>query len=689
MSDRILVFNQPLDELVNRSTKSLPWLDGEWSKVRGHLEGYAADYYWSGLEKWQAVSRLPVDKVCRSDWTLTCELTGYLQQQGWTADYLHQEQSRIRRIVRKVVELLSASKEGGDIIDATGAPEFLSQVISLLSEKNADLLWRVFVCVSTEHNLTSLESLLVEYSSAVRRAIKQLGPPNLITSATNEYWKLRQHFGFEGIRKTKVSVDLADLPSPLKEECEIFFRKAPRGLEADRHLRKRAAKLNFNLGPIKDNTAQHYFQGISIAIGTICPPENFGVSDLLAICPKGCGLPGHNIKEDHNYYVDLFREKECGRETSHKKEGYDSSTFCAFINGIRAVAVFNDHFELVQPFLEVYAVQLDHRTKERIKDMKKKLFDTEWLNSEIHRLRREFKEIIKNKSFVINPERTNIREATRAMRLCLFFVLLVVLRYTGMRQQALRDCKLGENIKLPKRGKLTLAWDKKQVKQSRDILICLDRVLDRGAFEILIETLDLYHDFIYPYIVENAGEDLRGQIFVKFGHDYRFYAFGPEGHKDFYQWFQRLGYEFLIYGDRLQAHPQGLNPHFLRGFAMDWIVLGLKVSINNAAEFFGVSVKTLTNIYLRKDRSSDSEPALQEIRQNSVEKEKPYQAEHAFKDQRLKDQMLEEALKHASFMEGEVVRERQRREQAEADKAALSVEIKSLRAQQAHQVIAG
>ena len=626
-------------------------------------------------------SILRFSKICQTDLELTVELSTYLQGLGWTADYLQQERSRIKRIVREVVQLFSESQDVGDIVDVVGVPEFLVQVIDLLSGKNADLLLRSFLHVTAEYNLTSLEDLFVDHVSAVSIAIKQLGPPNQIAVATSEYQQLRKHFGFSGVRKAKQSVDLEQFPSPLKEECATMLRDAPRGLDADRHLRKPAAKLGLNLEPIKESTLKTYLQGISTGIGNIQPPDNFGIRDLLTICPKGCGLPGHNSKENHNYYVDIFREKESDRETAHKSAGYDSGVFFSFINGVKAVGTFNGHFDLLKSFSEAYKVQLDNRTKKQIKEKKKRVFGPQWIDSEVYRLWLEFKEIVKKKSFVIDPERTNLEEACRAMRLCIFFVLLVVLRYTGLRQQALRDCRLGENIQLPKRGKLILAWDKEKVKQCRDILICLDRGLDHAQFGLLIETLDLYNDFIYSYIVENAGEDLRGQFFVRVGHDNRFYAFDPEGHADFYQLFQRHGYEFLNYGGRLKEHPQGLNPHFFRGFAMDWLVYRLKVTLNNAAEFFGVSPKTLSGIYLMKDRPSDSEPALHEIRQNSVEQQNPYKAELALKDQKLSDRMLEEAIKHASFMEREVIRERQIRERAEAEKAALLVEVESLRAQ--------
>lgn len=78
----------------------------------------------------------------------------------------------------------------------------------------------------------------------------------------------------------------------------------------------------------------------------------------------------------------------------------------------------------------------------------------------------------------------------------------------------------------------------------------------------------------------------------------------------------------MEYGERANILGRGLHPHYFRGLAIDWMVNDRKVPLEKAAEYFGITVKTLERHYLRADPKKSAAGALQAA--NAEYKEKAW-----------------------------------------------------------------
>ena len=215
-------------------------------------------------------------------------------------------------------------------------------------------------------------------------------------------------------------------------------------------------------------------------------------------------------------------------------------------------------------------------------------------------------------SFVFDdPNEADHENSRKRMRLCLFYVNLVTLRYLGYRQQCIRNCVLGRHIKFI--GKtIYFHWDAGEVKNNNEIEGHLTKVEDDELHGVLIEALFIYYKKVYPYIDEHSGDQLGKSFFVKLGHN-KFHPFSLKRANDFTEVFIREGWEFIQFDDRLEFDKRRLNPHFFRGLTCDW--LKEKGASNKAiADYVGDTEKTVNQKYLRKDLPRSNRKAIQEIK---------------------------------------------------------------------------
>lgn len=185
----------------------------------------------------------------------------------------------------------------------------------------------------------------------------------------------------------------------------------------------------------------------------------------------------------------------------------------------------------------------------------------------------------------------------------------------GFRQQAIRSCLIDDHLKFGPRGEsVTFEWPKELVKTKRPIKITLEKRIDK-THELLIDVLTKYKEHVYPHI-ETKGS-LGGQFFVSPSHGGRFVVFRT--HINFYQWFCNASLEFLLLKGKVKGRRQGMHPHFLRGFAIDWL-LGYGLSAAEVGDLMNISEKTVLEIYASKERPVNTRSALNSLQVKRLER---------------------------------------------------------------------
>jgi hypothetical protein len=180
----------------------------------------------------------------------------------------------------------------------------------------------------------------------------------------------------------------------------------------------------------------------------------------------------------------------------------------------------------------------------------------------------------------------------------------------GYRQLCLVNCVVGENFILNRDGSIVLRFDK--TKNRKRIRMELNESR-RWSHGLLRDTLTLYYKKIYPYLKEQSGNTLGGQLFVT--PTGRASSFRPFTHHiNFYNLFVEARDLFMDVDELDQSVRRSLHPHFLRGLCTDWMVLVLKMTCVEAAEVLGINPIVLEREYLSQDREHDAGPMFDNAR---------------------------------------------------------------------------
>jgi hypothetical protein len=273
------------------------------------------------------------------------------------------------------------------------------------------------------------------------------------------------------------------------------------------------------------------------------------------------------------------------------------------------MAAYEGMFKQRESFHKAYNPKPDKTTMNNRREEKKNAYTREFIDGKIECLKSEFVGIVKSGSF---------KSSRRDMRLCLFFIALITARFMGVRQQALRDCIMGVNIIFGRdRSRIAFEWPRTKVKNKRAIRIELVRGRDK-THQLLIDMLYLYKNYVYEYIKENQGVELNGQFFVKYNRAGKFITF--KNHTTFSEWFSEGSKEFMDLQGKIKGRKRGINPHFLRGFAADWL-LDFGLSYEDVADLMNISVRTLQTHYAGKDRPVNTRSALDNLQRKRIEQE--------------------------------------------------------------------
>jgi hypothetical protein len=681
--------NQSFAELVRSAAEKYPWILSNYEKVTGALNPYAA---LRGL----SLTKLTLIHLChdRDRTKLNPSLITFIDKLPISTDYRSEIKSRLHRILKA----LSAAP-GQDAAVQTPAPltipEVLYKLLPALPRQNplsdfhknsipctnreermslpltemGQLALAVLIQVVEENEITNLDTLFFEHRSEIPRTVRATQPPHLWGSILCCIRIAFKRIGYKAPRAPRQSIDYSEWPPTLRRQFGRLEELAPIGIVYDPELTRQSAKYELTVAPLKKMTLRNYRLALSIGLFHILSKYNnaladMDVRDLLKLQRVTLEVDGRRRSVKLNPLVEHYRRRELARGGLSAESKINTSTFSAFICAVRAVALYNGYFELYSRFNKVYRVKLDPTEKLAKKNAKKDIFDRAWIDAEIARLLVEFRRIIKERSFrsqIHTGPSSWGRARHRNIRFCLFFVMLVTLRYMGHRQQSLRSCEVGrgKNVEFADDGSIHFNWKSDLVKTDVE----LDQVIQEWEHQThatMVEVLMSYYRVIYrPYILKHGavgpdGENLvANQLFVYIDRSGNFRRFGENDQTRFLNRLRDWSFMFMKYGDRANVIGRGLHPHYFRGLAVDWMVNDRRVPLDKAAEYFGISVATLIRDYLRVNPKKSAAPALEAanakdkaeaakereeaLQKQLSDKEAAHQEELARKDKQLEE----------------------------------------------------
>lgn len=480
--------------------------------------------------------------------------------------------------------------------------------------------------VSAKSGVTDNRRLFEELGESIIEDIESHNPPNTWYSQLGSFHQLRrevrEYLDYQVERPTRITPLIEELPEPLRTQVLTFERRAREGFGVDVKIKMNALRrYKLELGILAPNTIQHYTEHLLLGIGHIprkADGETLDLKDFLKLEERKVEEDGIDDTESYNPLVEIYREQEAGRSSAYKDEGYDSASFGNFIDAIAAVAAYNGFLNPRKKFLIAYnIINLDTATKEIRKERKKEVFNLEWLDGQIESLGGKFHEIAESGSFKYSKEGSLSRRARRDLNLCMFYVALVTLRFLGVRQQCVRDCVVGENVKVMKKQEaLTFQWKSEEVKNGKGLKHILSMEEHDLVLGTLIDAVWTYFWKIYPYITggdESLPQEIRaaqragaaGQFFLTCGIET---CRSFEDEKDFGAWFQRMVRCYLEIRDKLGEEGVRLHPHLLRALYGDWL-RDLGFSKEETADMAGDNVVTFERDYLSRQKVYDATPA--------------------------------------------------------------------------------
>jgi hypothetical protein len=431
---------------------------------------------------------------------------------------------------------------------------------------------------------------------------------------------------------------LEQLPEPLRSEIEhcrdraqvLGSGQSAEERQRDRELVERLAREGIGLTKRRVRTVDNYQTRLSTFFGHVRHlvegrgQRRFGVRDLLRLVSVRGGDGG---RQKINPYVQAYRERELARDdVRSKRAGFDSVSFQATVNAIKAVALFNGICDRgFHRFARAYEkIVLDSEATDDHKQLKKKIFTIEVLDAETVRMEARFKRVIRSGSFRRAPGRS-LRASDRDLAFCVFYVIFAMFRYLGHRQQCVRHCALGENIIFYTDGSIVLQYGELEVKNGKPLRVKLTPERDDGKWGRVYRALTLYRRKIYTYLIGRAAEKgamerVGSQFFLHlYGSDVRNF---PEARAaEFASWFGDQVHAFMLLPQ--EAYDHNIIPHaqFLRGACVDWL-RSLGMSFQEISVITGDTEQVLRQKYANKRAVNDSTLILASTDRRLAEEER-------------------------------------------------------------------
>jgi hypothetical protein len=642
---------RPFVEFVEAKSEEHPWMRSTYVKVRQVVRRYAT-------YKTASLKNIPLADLMNERGGLHPDLEQFInriqrmseQTPARHKQYKEEAKARLRRIIAALsVGVVSRRVKGGAPAN-DGIPDFMLPVIDAMSRTGGGWLqgqdegvrlarrqlplWNddrlvlpILLQVAQKYELTTYEPLLLEHRLEVYQLIRETYPESKWDDLRTRVIKVRLKLGLKTERRKKAPM-LSEFPPTLKKQCETYLKNAAVGLEeVEPQLADLARGYKVVVAKAEAKTLRATIRSIGTALSRMpsAAGQDISVEDMLRLTPMERYVRGRVMGFLGNAFVEELRAYERALVTKRKRAGLDSTMFQHYLKAFKTVAAYNGIFEYHDPLNAAYKVRLDFETTEAVKLAKKDAFDLPWIDGEIDRLGVEFRRICRDGSFKYGSLKEdgterNRFEVRKVMRLCLFYVAFVTLRYMGYRQQCLRKCVFGVHIKF--KGKsIHFSWKRDEVKNNKALTGILTRGRDDRLHKIFIDVLRDYHKYIYPYVVAQSGEALGGIFFVHHDLKGNFIPFDLDVAANFGTYFTHAVKEFLIFDGRLAAGARSLNPHFFRGLACDW--LKEEGASNEAiAEYVGDHVHTIEAKYLKRNKSQDIRRAIDEAEETHFAKKR-------------------------------------------------------------------
>jgi hypothetical protein len=438
--------------------------------------------------------------------------------------------------------------------------------------------------VSRAHLVTDTRTLLEDYSAHIYKYIQHNNPCSRWVSLRGAFSKFRVRvrgfLNYEPETPSDVTIKLEALPEPLRTQVLVYKERAEKGFQSGQHVKRLGMrKYKLELGRQANITIENCIRFICLGVGYV-PRQLYGdsldIKDLMKLDVREIEIDETKVMEFYNVLIDPYRERELGRASDYKEVDFDSQSFGLFVGAIATVAAYNGFFHLRKTFLKVYSVNTDSETtKNRKRDMKR-IFDREWTDRQLDNLKVKFHRILDAGSFRSDPDGLMRRDARDDLNLCLFYVVLLTLRFFGVRQRNIRESIEGENVVVISRGRVTFQWLEEETKNKKGIIHRMSLKKHGETHADLIDGVWMYHQYIYPFISGARGDKdsppellkrrrqaIEGRFYVKIGQDGICVPFSDE--RDFNDWFRRQSCKFLDFGEMLDEKTKPPSPHFYRG----------------------------------------------------------------------------------------------------------------------------
>ena len=429
------------------------------------------------------------------------------------ADYTTQTASRIRRIVREVYPLLHCRAPEDDplTVSPDDAPDVIKEILPFLPRegwpgvstekrlaaeltKNGRIALKVLLNVAVRHEVQTVEELLVGRWAELRREWVTVAAPR---DALNCYYVLkhiRTKAGHQPERALK-ALPIEQFPPKLREQVETYKALAPSGAASDSDLVKRARDKGVTLRSHEESTIELHCYGLGGLLARIEFTEDLEIAHLIFMEKETVIQDGEPEDKYFNPIIEPFRAKERALEYPGKRAGFDSTAFSKAVRGIMAVAAFNGVLRHHKTFAKTYRAQLDKDEQDKKKAQKKEAFPMSWVDHNLARLKPVFDRAVKEGAF---------KTDSAVLDKCLCYVYVMMLRYTGVRQQGVRICAVGHNVYVNEDGSITFRWRENEIKNDKDFT----KTIKRGrsdTFTPLLDVLQKRDDLRLHGNVERGG----------------------------------------------------------------------------------------------------------------------------------------------------------------------------------------
>jgi hypothetical protein len=707
MEERDFVLTRRLDAALSDAMARDPSLESVCDKLNCVFEAYALSI---GTVK----AKLRVLDICNELADISKPLRRFVYNVYPASDkYKGEINSRIKKIIRALTGAEEEQIKRGEFsVLIENVPEYMRPMLVHLarerpegpprakSDDEARLQWPLTeaglrylsacIDVHRKYQPLTLEALLCEHSVSVLNSLESLFGKKACSTLARFNTGIRKRLGMELPDKQTVTLSREFWPSTLRAEWEVYIKKAVTDGSGDRELAD-VEDFGFKVGAVRQSTVESRESTMGIALGYIVPHalslgmEDFGVEDLLKIEHGERIYNSLKIPHDFNTLVEYYRQCEKSRSSDRKRSNRDSVSFEAFLSAIKRLGIYTGKAHLVESFGNAYRKQMrDTDTTEARKALRLASYPCVLVDDRIERLSQKFDETIKSGAFRKEPDKRNLNDADAAFNFCVYYPALLVLRYLGYRQQALRDCKVGENITFNRDGSITFFWPKDKVKNKKPIKVVLD-AKKRPYQKRLVSALWSYYRNVYPYIRQwsahrgNLGL-IDNQFFIHTNvhAEYECFPKGRRGGNILYRWWTYLSESHLEFDELGIENRLPFNPHFLRALCINWMKDVLGLSDEEIAEAVGDTVKVVRAAYISRERVVDATRVtdrIAEILQKREEKEVGLNEQLKLEEEKHKAEVIVFQQEKAEF--------KQAVEQAQKRIIALEAEAAASRAARA------